>query len=142
MGDVELPDEVLAVGEAASVAIGTAILSGDAGEDHSQGHSLMHDPAARAQQEKLLVFARDNPELFARVLRESGNGTHRAVAAIVVGYAADKAWAARELEAAAFDADGGVRNNAAHRSEGDQPPSGRGDEGLSRAVRVFVYRLR
>lgn len=111
-GDVELPAEVLAAEEAASAAIRTAVLSGDAGEDHSQGHSLMHDPAARAQQEKLLAFARDDPEPFARVLRESANARHRAVAAIVVGYAADKAWAARELEAAVFDVDPDVRNNA------------------------------
>lgn len=111
-GDVELPAEVLAVDEAFSAAFMTAITAGDAREDHSQGYSLAHDPAVRAQQEKFLGFARANPQHFARVLRESANVKHRAIAAIVVGYAADKAWAARELEAAAFDADGGVRNNA------------------------------
>jgi len=111
-GDVELPPEVLAVDEALSAALMNAIAAGNAGEDRSQGHSLAHDPAMRAQQERLLRFAREDPELYARVLRESANAKHRAIAATVVGYAADKAWAARELEAAAFDADGGVRNNA------------------------------
>ena len=111
-GDVELPAGVLAVDEAFSAAFMTAITAGDAREDHSQGYSLVHDPAVRAQQEKFLGFARADPELFARVLRESANARHRAIAAIVVGYAADRAWAARELEAAAFDIDGGVRNNA------------------------------
>ena len=90
---------------------------GDAGEDRSQGYSLAHDPAMRAQQEQFLRFAREDPELFARLLRESANAKHRAIAATVVGYAADKAWAARELEAAAFDADGNVRNKPFERSQ-------------------------
>ena len=111
-GDLELPAEVLAANEALGAALMQAITSGDAGEDHSQGYSLAHDSALRAQQEVFLRFARADPELFADVLRESANAEHRAIAAIAVGYAADKAWAARELEAAAFDADGGVRNNA------------------------------
>jgi hypothetical protein len=111
-GDVELPADVLAVDEAFSAALLEAAAAGDVAEDHAQGHSLARHPALRAAQEKFLGFARDDPELFARVLRESANAAHRAIAATIVGYAADKAWAARELEAAAFDADEGVRNNA------------------------------
>lgn len=111
-GDLEVPAEVLAANDAFGAALMKAVTSGDAGEDRSQGHALAHDPAMRAQQEEFLRFARDDPQLFARVLRESANAEHRAIAATVVGYAADKAWAARELEAAAFDADGNVRNNA------------------------------
>ena len=111
-GDLEVPADVLAANDAFGAALMQAVTSGDAGEDRSQGYSLAHDPAMRAQQEQFLRFAREDPELFARLLRESANAKHRAIAATVVGYAADKAWAARELEAAAFDADGNVRNNA------------------------------
>lgn len=111
-GNVEVPAEAVAVDEAFSAALMKAVTSGVAGEDRSQGYALAHDSAMREQQEKFLRFARDDPELFARVLRDSANHEHRAIAATVVGYAADKAWAARELETAAFDADGNVRNNA------------------------------
>jgi hypothetical protein len=111
-GDLEVPAEVLAANDAFGAALMKAVTSGDAGEDRSQGHALANDPAMRAQQEVFIRFARDAPQLFADVLRESANAEHRAIATTVLGYAADKAWAARELEAAAFDADGGVRNNA------------------------------
>jgi hypothetical protein len=111
-GDLEVPAEALAANDAFGAALMKAVTSGDVGEDRSQGHALANDPAMRAQQQVFMRFAREDPQLFADVLRESANAEHRAVAATVVGYAADKAWAARELEAAAFDADGGVRNNA------------------------------
>jgi hypothetical protein len=111
-GDLEVPADVVAANRAFGAALIQAVTSGDAGEDRSQGHALANDPAMRAQQDVFLRFARDDPQLFADVLRASANAEHRAIAATVVGYAADKAWAARELEAAAFDAEGVVRNNA------------------------------
>lgn len=111
-GDLEVPAEVLAANDAFGAALMKAVTSGDPGEDRSQGHMLANDPEMRAQQDVFMRFARTDPQLFARVLRESSEAEHRAIAATVVGYAADKAWAARELEAAAFDEDGGVRNNA------------------------------
>lgn len=111
-GNLEVPAEVVAANDAFGAALLKAVTSGDTGEDRSQGHALANDPAMRAQQDVFIRFARERPQLFAAVLRESADAEHRAIAATVVGYAADKAWAARELEAAAFDADGVVRNNA------------------------------
>jgi len=86
---------------------------GDAGEDRSQGHALADDPAARALQERLVVVyaSRDLPELRL-VLRRSSDAAHRALAAQVLGYAADKPAVVEDLVHAMTDPSADVRNNA------------------------------
>lgn len=71
-------------------ALGAAVLRGGIQDDHSQGHSLVDDPACRRIQEQFLMFAGSNLDELRRVLRE----------------------AADDLQAATRDPDSTVRNNA------------------------------
>ena len=85
---------------------------GDAAEDHSQGHAFAHDPATRAIQERFVVYAkRDLPQLR-RVLRSSSDASQRALAAQVLGHAADKKAVVEDLVQGMRDPPDEVRNNA------------------------------
>lgn len=111
-GDARLPADVVAAGEEFSKALSAAMERGDSGEDRSKGHSLMHDPASRAIQERFIVFARRDLPLLRRVLRDSSDPAHRAVAAQVLGYADDKQSVVDDLVRAMSDPADQVRNNA------------------------------
>lgn len=112
-GDVRLADDVAAAYRAFSQAMEAAVRAGDGGEDVSQGHSLVNNPAARAIQEQFLVFAERDRDQLVEVLMGSADANHRAAAATVLGYVGDKPAIVDELvQAAAFDPDEGVRNNA------------------------------
>jgi hypothetical protein len=89
-----------------------AISRGRAGEDHSQGHALNEYPPLRAVQQKFLDYARDHGALVSKVLATSADMHHRAVAAIILGYAPDKRAAANALVRAVNDPGEAVRNNA------------------------------
>jgi len=111
-GHARLPDEVVRAGAAFDAAFEKAAERGDFQEDQSQGHSLMHDPGARAVQEGFVALAdRYGPQLR-EVLRDSDKREQRALAAQVLGYASDKASVVGDLRSAMRDADADVRNNA------------------------------
>jgi hypothetical protein len=112
-GNIALPDEVLHWARELDHAIGEAMVSGDAGDDHSQGHSLIKYPKGRAIQEKYIKFAARNEKLLRRVLRTSSNFEQRAIAAEVIAYAPDKRKIVGDLIYAVIDSDENVRNNAA-----------------------------
>ena len=110
--DARLAPDIVRAGDELANALLLAVLRGDAGEDRSQGHALSDDPAARALQERLVVYAsRDLPELRL-VLRCSSDAAHRALAAQVLGYAADKPAVVEDLVHAMTDPSANVRNNA------------------------------
>lgn len=110
-GSVRLPDEVVKASAAFEEALPAAVLGGR-GEDDSQGHALMNDPTMHAIQEQFITFAaRDLPRLR-DVLRNSSDESHRALAALVIGYAADKKALVPDLVAAVTDPGQNVRNNA------------------------------
>ena len=88
-----------------------AVQRGDAAEDDSKGHALMHDPTARAIQERFIEYARDVTHLR-DVLRHSSEAEHRALAAQILGYAADKADVIGDLVYGMDDSSEAVRNNA------------------------------
>jgi len=111
-GNERLPVDVLSAGVRFGTAFTEAVKRGDNGEDRSQGHSLMHDPATRAVQEEFPGFARRDLAMLWRVLKNSSEADHRAVAAQVLGYANDKQAVVGDLVRAMSDADEGVRNNA------------------------------
>jgi hypothetical protein len=95
-----------------SEALTAAVQRGDAGEDDSQGHALAHDSATRAAQQRFIRYAaRDLPQLRL-VLRHSSDAEHRALAAQVLGYVADKQSVVDDLVDAMSDPAEGVRNNA------------------------------
>lgn len=111
-GAIRLPEEVIKTGEEFSKAHDEAVLAGDAGEDTASGHSLMKNPQGRAVQEKFITIAGKELKLLRRVLHESANPTHRALAAEIIAYSDDKRRVIRDLVEAMSDADESVRNNA------------------------------
>jgi hypothetical protein len=111
-GAARLPADVLAAEQAFEAALVAAVTKGDAGEDDTQGHFLMNNPAARAIQEQFIMFAARDEKLLRTVLRESSDAEHRAVAAQVLGYAKDKRAIVPDLVEAMADPDEGPRNNA------------------------------
>ena len=111
-GRGRLPDEVVKAGAAFDAAFEKAAGRGDFQEDQSQGHSLMHDPGARAVQEGFVALADRHAVQLREALRDSDKPEHRALAAQVLGYATDKASVVGDLGSAMRDPDAGVRNNA------------------------------
>jgi hypothetical protein len=111
-GDVRLPADIVAAGEALEKAWMSAVQRGDAAEDDSQGHALFHDPASRAIQEQFIKFAARDQARLREVLKGSSDAEHRALAAEVLGYAANKDNVLDDLVAAMRDPSSDVRNNA------------------------------
>ena len=111
-GKERLPADVMSAAARFGKAFSEAVKRGDNGEDRSQGHSLMHDPATRAVQEEFPAFARRDLATLRRVLKDSSEADHRAVAAQVLGYADDKQAVVGDLVRAMSDSDVAVRNNA------------------------------
>lgn len=110
---IALPGEVLNWARAFDQAVGEAVLSGESGDDQSQGHSLIQYPKARAIQDKYIIFAARNEDLLRRVLHTSANSEQRSIAATVIAYAPDKRKIVGDLVNAVWDSDENVRNNAA-----------------------------
>ena len=72
----------------------------------------MHDPAARAIQERFVTYAKRDLGQLRLVLQSSGDAVHRALAALVLGYAPDKPAVVEDLVHGISDPDEEVRNNA------------------------------
>jgi hypothetical protein len=72
----------------------------------------MADPEARAMQDRFIAFAVRNLELLRNVLRTASEPEQRAIAAAVIGYAADKKAILNDLQFALQDPDESVRANA------------------------------
>ena len=110
--DVRLAADIVQAGDEFSKALTLAVRQGDATEDRSQGHALNHNAAMRAVQERFIVYARRDLAQLRRVLRSSSSVPERALAAQVLGYAADKSAIVDELVYAMRDPAEEVRNNA------------------------------
>lgn len=108
---VRLPARVVQAGSEFSRALMAAVERGDAAEDDSKGHALMHDPTARAIQERFIEHARNLTQLR-DVLRHSSDAEHRALAAQILGYAANKRDVIEDLVYGLSDPSESVRNNA------------------------------
>jgi hypothetical protein len=111
-GKVRLPEDVVQAGEDYQKAVSDAVIKGNTGEDDSQGHALFNDPAARAVQERLIKFAARDLNLLRNVLGHSADAEHRALAAEVIAYTANKQAVVNDLVEAMRDPAGEVRNNA------------------------------
>jgi hypothetical protein len=135
-GNVELPTEIVALGDSTEEALEAAVRRGASGEDASRGYSLSVDSSARRYQERFVAIAASRFDLLAAVLRNSSNASHRARAAQIIAYGADKKAVVRELLPAVLDPSDVVRNNATralallarwsndHSQEGLQIPGG------------------
>jgi hypothetical protein len=111
-GQARLAADIVQSGEEFVNALILAVQRGDAGEDHSQGHAFTHDPATRAVQEQFVMYARRDLPQLRLVLRSSADAAQRALAAQVLGYAADKKSVVDDLVQGMRDPSDEVRNNA------------------------------
>jgi HEAT repeats/POTRA domain, FtsQ-type len=111
-GKVRLPQDVVQAGDDIQKALSAAVTKGNSGEDDSLGHALANDPSARALQERFVTFAARDLKLLRDVLRHSADAEHRALAAQVIAYTANKQAIVSDLIEAMRDPAEGVRNNA------------------------------
>jgi HEAT repeat protein len=111
-GESVLPDVIVASAEQFELALYEAAHSGIAGDDFSEGHSLMEYAPARAIQEQFVLCAEQHGEILRHVLHQSANAQHRATAAMVLAYTKDKTKIVEDLIQAVRDPDEEVRNNA------------------------------
>ena len=110
--DVDLPKEILTGYRDFLDAYGSAVRRGAAGEDLTNGHSLVADPLAREIQMKFFDLAKNNLRGLRDALRNSSDDELRAAAVYVMTYAADKRIIVDDLQYALRDADPSVRANA------------------------------
>lgn len=111
-GTVRLAADIARAGDEFQAAFFSAIARGDFAEDDSQGHALAHDAAVRAIQERFIEFAQHRQPALRRVLRESSDESHRALAAQILGYVVNKQAVVSDLVNAMVDPADNVRNNA------------------------------
>jgi hypothetical protein len=111
-GASRLPADVIEAGNAFSDAHMRAIMRGRAGEDISEGHSLMADSAARMTQLQFVPLAAKHLDTLRKVLRTSADPDHRSLAALVLPYAANKHSIVADLVYAMRDPASEVRNSA------------------------------
>lgn len=111
-GVIRLPETILRAGSAFDDALTEGIQKGDVGEDNSQGHALNSFPKIRSVQEQFLTFAAQDFNLLRNVLRESADAQHRALAAQIIAYTANKQDVVKDFVYGMSDPDGDVRNNS------------------------------
>lgn len=111
-GAIRLPETIMQTGEAFENALTEGIQKGDIGEDDSQGHALNSYPKVRGIQERFITFATRDLKLLRAVLHDSADAQHRALAAEIIGYAANKRAVVKDLVYGMSDPDSGVRNNS------------------------------
>jgi hypothetical protein len=109
-GAIRLPETIKQAGEAFYDALTEGVQKGDIGEDDSQGHALNSYPEARAIQQRFITFAAQDFKLLQAVLRQSSNARHRALAAQIIAYTANKKEEVQDLVYGISDPDDGVRN--------------------------------
>jgi len=111
-GASRLPIDVMVAAEQFANAQQRAVMRGFMKEDISQGHSLMADSAARMIQLSFIPLVAKHLDTLRKVLRTSSDPDHRAFAAEVLGYAANKQSVVPDLVYAMRDRSADVRNNA------------------------------
>jgi len=111
-GSARLTDDIVLASKKVDDAIEESVLSGNPGEDDSQGHALATDSHARAAELALIPLAEEHLANLRDVLHNSSDELQRARAAQVLGYVKDKQSIVPDLIAATRDSSSLVRNNA------------------------------
>ena len=111
-GTQRVPAAVEQAGIAFAQAHYRAVMRGFSREDFSQGHSLMADSTARMAQLRFVDLAAQYGDSLRAVLRNSNDSDHRALAAEVLAYSANKQSVVADLVYAMRDPASDVRNNA------------------------------
>jgi hypothetical protein len=109
---IRLPTAVITLDDELIHALMAAVAVGDAGEDDSQGFALSSNAALRSKQLALRDYAVGHEPLLLRVVEQSSDARHRAIAAAALGYANASKAQVSALTAASFDPNESVRNNA------------------------------
>jgi hypothetical protein len=111
-GEAVLPQALVDSYHDYLAAVERAAARGNAAEDLTAGHALMADSGARGFQQKFAAFAAGHLALLSDVLKNGAEPEQRAIAAAVIGYAADKRAIVDDLQYAIGDPDDSVRANA------------------------------
>jgi len=110
--DIKLPPEITKTYDSLENLLAGAIASGEAGDDHSEGHALFVHLPARKLQQKFIAYSEIHLSLLRNVIRNSKYPHERAVASTVIAYYHDKAAIVNDLLEGAKDEDENVRNDA------------------------------
>src|SRR5262249_10277249 len=111
-GDARCPKDAVKLRQQLDGALESAVMSGHATEDQSEGYALTNDPKARKAQLAIRDYALQHEEILFQVLGSSANAEHRAIAAQMLGYGRQSDQQIDALVHASLDADDGVRNDA------------------------------
>jgi hypothetical protein len=111
-GTVRLPARIVQAGDAFQEAFLKLVAEKDFSEDDSEGHALFGNKDLRRVQLRFAALATPNLPILRRVIKESGDGRQRALAAQVIAYSKDKKAVVPDLAFAMSDPDGGTRNEA------------------------------
>jgi hypothetical protein len=111
--EIELPGEIVSAWNDFTRALAQASAAGETAEDLSAGHSLMQNLPARVAQERFIGLAELHNATLRDVLANGFDAEHRAIAAYVLGYSADKQSILNDLQSAMQDPAASVRANAA-----------------------------
>jgi hypothetical protein len=109
---IRLPPAVITLDDELIHALMAAVAAGDAGEDDAQGFALSSNAALRSKQLALRDYAVGHEALLMRVVEQSSDARHRAIAAAALGYSNASKAQVSALAAASFDPNESVRNNA------------------------------
>ncbi|MGD0015167.1 MAG: hypothetical protein ABSD56_12215 [Bryobacteraceae bacterium] len=111
-GDAVLPNDLVETYQGFLGALEQAARVGDTAQNVSQGHELAANLGVLAFQVRFPALAEANLDLLRRVVRQSANPEHRAIAAYLLGYAPVKLLVVGDVQYAMQDSDEGVRANA------------------------------
>jgi hypothetical protein len=111
-GSIRLPPKVPRTGAEFDQIVKKAVRSGHAEEDDSEGHLLLLDAAARPTEDRMIAIANNDLSLLRKVLHDSADPAHRALAAQLLGYAKDQQSVVPDLVHAMSDSSDDVRNDA------------------------------
>lgn len=111
--EIALPEEIVSAWNDFAAALAQASAAGETAEDLTQGHSLMGNLPARVVQERFIGLAGLHNAPLRDVLANAFDPEQRAIAAYVLGYAADKQGILNDLQSAMQDPAASVRANAA-----------------------------
>lgn len=109
---VRLPKAALTLSDEMDKAWNNAVMKGQSTEDDSEGYTLTNEPKARRAELAIREYALRNEGLIFQVLVSSSNAEHRAIAALMLGYARQSSEQVDALVRACLDPNVLVRNNA------------------------------
>ena len=110
--DIRLPSEITRMYDSVQLLWLTAIQTGEAGEDYSQGHALSTNTPLRKLEEKFIPYSVKYIDQLRDVLNHSMYSSDRVAASWAIAYYYDKSAIVNDLSEAAKDDNEDVRNNA------------------------------